>query len=361
MKRILILLCLLVFTLCMVTSAFANEWGVGGSLAVILNKSRDYDGYTTDAKQTECQPSKTTDVAVMHKNYKGVQHDMLMAAVKVGSKWTLAVQSTTAVPQEGDGWIQVRLKKGRNGSFTLSNPHDGAVYTFAFADDNWYLDSADFVCDGQAAHLSWHPEENAYEMKIGEDSAFWSVGLISLQSFNISLMPQTVEEVLRLNEVQKLLPDGGPKASVHASFSKVKSGTTPVYSAPDPKSWRSGNGKAAVGLNGSFTVYATDGDWTLIEYDSSLKTHRIGYMKTSVLGKKASQIPDVAVGAGVQLTIREGTWMTDDPLSSQYPQFTLPAGTSLTVFSAFNPWYAYAEAMMDGQRVRGFVPLSSLY
>ncbi len=361
MKRILILLCLPVLTLCLVTSALANEWGVGGSLAVVLNRSRDYDGYTTDAKQAECQPSQTADVAVMHKDFKGVQHDLLMAAVKVGGKWTLAVQSTTAVPQEGDGWIQVRLKKGPAGGFTLSNPHDGAVYAFAFADNNWVLDSADFVRDGQAAALSWQPEENGYLMSSGEDHVLWPAGQISLQSFNISLMPQTVEEVLRLNAARELLPDGGPRASVCTSFSRVKKGTTPVYSAPDPKAWRSGQGKAAVGLNGSFTAYAKDGDWTLIEYDSSLKTHRIGYMKSSVLGKKAASVPDVAVGAGVRLTLRGDTWLTDDPLSSQYAQFTLPAGTALTVFSAFNPWYAYVEASVDGQRIRGFVPLISLH
>ena len=53
------------------------------------------------------------------------------------------------------------------------------------------------------------------------------------------------------------------------------------------------------------------------------------------------------------------TCLTDDPFTSETQQTALPAGTPLTAlgYPARNWAYLYAEAEVDGQTVRGFVPM----
>jgi len=355
--------------------ALANQWGTKGNLTVILNASDDFDAYSA-TEESQCILSKTEEIAVLHKDYKGVRHNVLLLAVKNGKKWTLDVMSTTAVPQptaDGPDGLHVILEKDGSGGFTLMNPayepaegkktwrqtHTDAFH-FTRLEEDWVLDHLLLQTDGGQVQAQWTDEGYRYTSEAEDEETLWSTEPITLETFNISLIPGSGAEAAHLTALNDLLPQG-PSAAVYTDFAKVKSkGTAPVYSAPDKASWRSAEGKAAVGLKGSFCAYAMDGEWALIEYESSLKTHRVGYMQRSILGKKADQLPQVQVGEGMPLQTARETWLTDDPLSSQYRQFTLPEGTPLTVFSRFNPYYAYVETRVEGQRIRGFVPLADV-
>ena len=54
------------------------------------------------------------------------------------------------------------------------------------------------------------------------------------------------------------------------------------------------------------------------------------------------------------------TWLTDDPDASQYPRADIPEGAALTALDVYDLFYAYVETTLDGQTVRGFVPLRDL-
>ena len=99
---------------------------------------------------------------------------------------------------------------------------------------------------------------------------------------------------------------------------------------------------------------AVDG-WTLIEYEVSMRTNRIGYVPEGYL--MAEVTPELL---SVPALITRDTYITDDPNVSQYPQFELEPGDPVTLLGYYSHSYAYAEVSVEGQRMRGFIPMKAL-
>lgn len=125
-----------------------------------------------------------------------------------------------------------------------------------------------------------------------------------------------------------------------------------VWSAPDAKSFRAANGKASVSLkDGVWYMGGCDG-WDMIEYEVSLRTHRIGWIKTG-------QLPDAWPDPWSELPceVVSGSYMTDDPFVSQFHTFDTDSLSGFRALGLLTPFYAYVEAEKeDGQIVRGFIP-----
>ena len=54
------------------------------------------------------------------------------------------------------------------------------------------------------------------------------------------------------------------------------------------------------------------------------------------------------------------TWLTEDPGVSQHHQMVIPVGAELNALDCYGLFYAYVETELEGQRIRGFVPLRDL-
>lgn len=212
----------------------------------------------------------------------------------------------------------------------------------------------------------------------GARCALYRSSPISAADFNLRLFPRTVDEVLSVNLLSAALAGGAHCLSFRedrSAVSNIGKSTVPVYSAPFASAWRASKGKAAVSLRDSLTLLrgytAADGSgWTCILYEVSDRTSRIGWVQNSLLGKAALSAPpdEIAVRMlRVDVHAARPTFLTDDPLVSQYGQFSVPSGTPFTCMGLFGSDWAYVAAHVsngaftkDGAVVWGFIPLRDL-
>ena len=362
MKKLLTLtfVCLL---FCSVLSfAQANGWGLKGGIYDIVSEDERYKLYTAIADSGNSR-SQDGSFHVNHAILQNRYHAVLISAVRKDKVWQTSQLSTTAVYQPGD-------KRGEypnqptlacvDGQLILSYG-DQEVYTFHYSDtdgkyhltdvryqeDKDYVDC--FVLEDDGLGFWQSNPDNAF-LPIGD--AHWETDGITLEEFNISQMPRTLSEVRRVNMTTIALMEFPVLAATGTWQGEKEAGKLAVYSAPDAASYRSVSGKASVSLGGDVQIFGTAAGWTLIQYEVSTRTSRIGYVQQE-LGGEALTL------ASVPLTAAVNTFLTDDPFVSQYAQADIPAGAALTGLAKCGEYYAYVEYQAD-ELYRGFVPLKDL-
>ena len=365
MKRFFSRLGALTAALCLAaSSASANSWGLKGGLLDVVSKTKDWSEYSAleevsanrDATVSTCY----SDVAVMHSRY----HNLLMITATGEDDRThfLLYSATTAVYQpEDDRDKELRLNAVGEHGFSIS--YGGEEYVYALGDDA----SATYAkprlvsasLDGFRLGSAGNPfDENMLQGTDAAGSAIW-MGSWSLSSedgaaVNVRLMPRSTEEIRHLNRMTGILNNWVCLSDRRAVQGQKGGATVPVYAAPDESAWRAAKGKAAMSLKGDYTVLGTEGAWTVVSYQVSQRTSRIGYVLSSLLGQETNDADPFVHVPGVTL---QATYLTDDPEVSQFHQAELAAGEQLTLLGWFNPYYAYAETTVDGKAFRGFVPL----
>ena len=210
---------------------------------------------------------------------------------------------------------------------------------------------------------------------------WWYDDTITLSSFNISLFPENMGFVSRLNELNDRLAAGAyclgwqedPLGEWHEAPGE---GTVPVYSAPFEDAWRAEDGQAKVNLENDFWFLRgyrnADGEsWTCIRYDAAPGVQRIGYVRAEPLGLAIDPDGD-APGFSflrVPLEAQTETYLTDDPDASQASRIIVPEGAIMEGLGLYGHDYAYVAARVDeenritedgGRVVWGFVPLKYL-
>lgn len=343
-------------------SASANSWGLRGGVINLVEPDDRYEDYTAIADSCD---QLVMDCRVNQAILKNRYHAVLIAAWRNAGNWDAVHISTTAVYQPGD-------KRGESpnnpvlshngGGFTLDYG-DSECYTFAWEDGEYILQRAEYFVDPNHAYsnscmrqgggmLFWQSGPANTFLPIGE--AEWWTESITLAEFNIEQMPRTLMEVRNMRMTSTALWEDGDSLSVREEWAGVKNGKTlPVYSAPDVNSYRSGSGKAAVSLKSKVDILAVQEGWTLIQYEVSNRTSRIGWVETVIGEGGENQF------AATPLVSAADTFLTDDPFVSQFEQVQIPKGTELTGLAQCGEFYAYVE-YRAGKLYRGFVPLKDL-
>ena len=357
-----LLLCILLIT-SFASPACANSWGLKGDLLDAVSDVDTWNDYNT-------LDSQVGDAALMHSRY----HNTLML-VEDGRLRTFP----TSVYQPDDKRDDELILNGGKKDFVL-NYGDDEWYSFNNLGSGWYLVGTLTDTSGCVGYTE-SPSSTitrGYNASDTTGSAVIPYG-IPLRDFNIQLFPRTVQEIRHLNLMHAALDSGADilgwwadDEDVGQKKSNAGKGTTPVYSAPFGKSaWRAAKGKASVGLSGDLWVlrYVTNADgerYACIRYGVSERTQRIGYIPAEVLGEEAQGEPSEDF-IHVPVYASRETYLTDDPLCSQFPQFKVPAGTQFECLGMFNRWYAYVAAEVKdgrfvdgGEIVWGFVPLRDL-
>lgn len=338
MKKLVCLL--LMMLLALPLAAQANEWGAVGD-TVSLFDGTAYEDYTTAAE--DYARGRDDLHLIVHSRY----HQQLLVARREAGEWQVQLVTTLAVRQPDDPLLRTnwpRLARDGEGFELRYGPE---FYRF-----DAQLELTGAACNGLTFTLL---EDGAYRVQQGESATLWHPPLgLQLSSFNISLMPRSVEEAARLDRLYALAPEllcreprtpGGGKQA--------------VYAAPGDKAWRAAKGKASVNLNdgeGLYTFGVAEGGWELIGYQVSLRTGRVGYARTGAADAPAADLGWLALAAQAAAD----TYLTDDPDVSQFAQARLSAGTPLTLLSGYRWDYAYVEALVDGKPCRGFVPLRDI-
>lgn len=364
MKRIILRWILLTLLVCFAVSpALANSWGLKGDLLNVVAKDQRWNDYSTLSAQQ-------ADFAVMRSRY----HNVLMRH-KDGELLTYPL----AVWQETDkAKVETpKLKLRSDGQVLELTYGDQESYSFQLNrrfDTYW---SADALIHAYVNGLNFQRDEYGFIVGDGSQEVRWQRNVL-LDDFTIRLFPRTLEEIKHLNYMYAVLDSGMDEMDLGASSVNIGKGTVPVYSAPFDDAWRAAKGKASVGLSGQHwrmgEYINTDGEaYTQIRYEVSERTQRIGYVRTEDLNATPNH-GNLLKHIRVPLEVRSDTWLTDDPLVSQYQQFYVPKGTQFTCMGLYGRDYAYVAgkikkgSFVDGgkritngdQIVWGYVPLRDL-
>lgn len=362
-KTILRWLCFtLAFTLA-ICPALANSWGLTGRLLTAVARDNRWGDYSTITRQQD-------DFAVMGGRY----HNVLMQ-YKDGELFTYPL----AVYQPADPFakkVQLNLRSDGQVLDLTFGSHESYSFQLKRRFDTYW--TADALIHAYVNGLNFQRDGYGFRVSDGEQEIFWQNNVL-LDTFNIKLFPRSLEEVRHLNRMYALL-DSAMETSTETGhlLEKTGKGTLPVYSAPDASSaWRAANGKAAVGMAGRLwamgTIRNEKGEvYTKIRYEVSERTQRIGFIQKGDLLYDSIELTDSMIH--VPLETRRDTWLTDDPMVSQYQQFYVPKGTQFTCMGLFDKEYAWVSAkaknnsFVNGgkpvkngnQIVWGYVPLRDL-
>lgn len=358
MKKFILRWFLVCLFLCLVAgSAFANSWGLSGDLLSVVMESGRWDDYSTISSQQD-------DFAVMGSRY----HNVLMR-YKNGELLTYPL----AVWQKTDQMQTDRPKLDFNENELTLSYGENEFYTFQLTHQVEPFDSADALIHAQVNGLSFTWTDYHMLVSDGMRDVIWQRNVL-LDDFNIKLFPRSIEEVLRLNHMYALLSSADRLGTdldgdFHPGEGK---GSVPVYSAPfGDSAWRAAKGKAAVGLAGGHWqlgtyINASGIPYIKIRYEVSERTQRIGYVWAPDL---AARLGDDQMAQMIRVPVEaiNDTWLTDDPVVSQYQQFYVPPGTQFICMGLYGKDYAYVGAEVKdgrfadgGQIVWGYVPLRDL-
>ncbi|MBQ3157240.1 MAG: hypothetical protein IJB81_10045 [Clostridia bacterium] len=352
-------LCLL---LCFpVLTASANSWGLTGGIYDIVSDDDRYDDDLYSALADDGN-ARMNGRHVNHAILKSRYHQVLIAAARQGKVWEAETISTIAVYQPGDARGASPSLTHVNGGFCLTYGNREA-YTFLEEDGVYRLADARYLMD-QAYSNSYSPhEEGLLFFQAGPENsglpigdALWRTDGITLAEFNIQQTPRSLAEVRRLNAVSDALSTDAPLLAVQTCWNGTKEGRRlPVYAAPDKDSFRASEGKAAVSMGGDVEILGTRQGWTLIQYEVSTRTSRIGWIE----GEFAADVP--LTFAAVPLIAAADTFLTDDPFVSQYAQAYIPKGAELTGLARCGEYYAYVSFRQGDSLYQGFVPMKDLH
>lgn len=366
MKKILLttLCCLLLCALA--APALANGYGLKGGIYDIVTTSDRYDGYTCPNSDADDGNRWLNGRHVNHAILENRYHRVLIAAWRDGSVWKAETASTTALYQPGDErgeYPNIPSLSHWDNGFTLRYGEQ-EMYRFVYDEDlgeyvlfnvRYDIESAysDSYVTSAEGFQFWQSGEEDTFTPIGD--ALWQTDGITLAEFNITQTPRSLAEIRRLNTVRSLLDCNALPLVVQTEFTGAKEGEKlAVYSAPDDASYRSASGKAVVSTADAFQIWGQENGWTLISYEVSPRTSRMGYVQAEYAGASNLAFAEQPVVTAVD------TFLTDDPFVSQYAQAYIPAGTALTGLARCGEYYAYVSGEKDGQPIRGFVPMKDL-
>lgn len=339
MKQKIFCLCLLL-CLMFTSTASANSWGAPGDTSDLFNRT-DYNDYSVTAH--DYSRKRDTVHFVVNTRY----HQQLLIAEKNGKEWEVAQTSTKAVWQPGDPQVDTKWPETQQ---------DDKGFTLLYKDESYRFENSELT-EATCGNLTYTLREDGdYEVSDGSSTALWHTphGLF-ISNFNIRLLPRSVEEVARMNQLYDLAADMFTPVPMEASQGKPA-----VYSAPTDESWRAKSGKAYVSLRdpeGLYRFGIVEDGWELIQYKVSMRTSRVGYIQT-----QETQIsPTFAQGWHMlPVTTVTDTYFTDDPDVSQFQQGAIPAGTDMILLARWDDFYAYVDFTFEGKAARGFVPLRDL-
>ena len=351
------ILCTLLILLLVPASALANSWGLKGDLLTAVLADDRWDDYTSASDQVG-------NVCVMTSRY----HNALMLVT--GKNAPLQVY-TRAVWQPDDNRGYANLEKLGDGFILTYKKNNSPTerYVFDRTQDGYVLTKATI---GDFTLTLTDPDGRYLAIQSGESAQYSVWGGLTLERFSIRLLPRSIAEVRRLNEMRAALDSGSDVLSWYEDamqpgrlYTPGKKGTVPVYGAPAVKAWRAGSGKASVSTNGDIYVlreWVNDkGEtWLHIRYEVSQRTHRFGFIRASELPGYKVVGSDAYPKIAVPVRVVEMTSLTDDPLLSQYGQHLLLPGTELTAIGTFGDEYALVQTKISGKEAWLFAPLKHL-
>lgn len=347
------ILCACVF---FTASALANAWGLPAALLGLFEKSPGYEGYYLGAGDEQTHRNRPSGTAMFQMTSQN--HNELFIAEERKHNWEITARSTKALYQpQHEKAQECTIVKIAENSFTLAYPDESYTFTQGQREEEegrWVLVEAAY--NGGEKRITLPPNSYFYYYHQGGESLLWQQLPISLDDFNLTLMPKSAQEVKGLNTLSQLTPAEGflTTAPVEA---KNKKALLPVYTAPSTSAYRAGEGKAAMSIKDEFwTLGKENTSWALVAYQISNRAARVGYVKSPAVVQEAY---DMTLSNRPVSSLSD-TFITDDPILSQRILASVAPGSPLYLLGSYGPFYAYVQTQFEGKTIRGFVPGVSL-
>ena len=224
--------------------------------------------------------------------------------------------------------------------------HGGKYYNY-FNSQVWYQENKTYATNAEITHnlvtsMEW---TNEHLVKVVREQ------MRALGTTNPNGKP--------LPKVSYEPPIGG----AFSSFVVVPFGGNqrlPVYSGPGTHYLRGADGKAVASTNGLVYAGGFDNGWLMVMYWTNNGNVRVGYTPSSAYKEKISA-PMLQFDY-ISAVTRSACVITDDPVATYTTMASLPQGAQVTFLSEYVNEYqwAYIEAAVNGQLMRGFIPYGSL-
>ena len=342
-KHFLLILCAIFLLFTATASADGRE--LRGGLTDIVMADDTWSGYSTVTDDLLLNDSQY-NVAILGSRY----HNALLISKEdtTAKEQTLLARSDLAVYQPDASGKSATLKKISDTSFAVC--YEGETYAYAIQEDGVVLTEAEM------GDIQLSLSGGVYDVLVnGTKEDEWG-SQMTIDAVNIALLPRSLDEVRQVKQNTAMM--GTDFALVTDYCAGTKNGdSVPVYAAPSTDAWRADDGKASMSLKDSWYAMGASGDWTIVMYQVSNRTSRVGCVESRLLGAEAVAACEDPLNITAKIT--QDTYITDDPMMSQNQQTTLRAGDTVTLLGRFNDFYAYVSTTVDGKEMWGFLPMNS--
>ena len=219
----------------------------------------------------------------------------------------------------------------------------GEKYDRYFRERSWYTPNQSYdknaTCYKKLSSLEWYNESLVKDVRASmRASGDYNTDGLSIWN-NVFEVYRTVVEF--------------------SPVSMPRNQSLPVYSGPGTQYHRGANGRAKCSTNGPVYACGYESGWLMIMYETNNGSVRIGYTPANFKGNV--NLPTLYyLYSDVQLS--QSVNLTDDPVKTNSSLGRLSSGTPVVYLDTFHTdrSWAHIEARLNGEPVRGFVPLEAI-
>lgn len=309
-------------------------------------------------------------------------HIYLRAESQTGGAWTTLWENATLLPNVDYGWVTLNYipeVPGEVTQYERFSKHWGNLLTLYAG-----MEGADHetVClwleqDGQGLWNVVRYNDDLHELHayLLEDRLLFNAGDFSQTQTSWLDFTAFPRQASRFDPAQLQQEQEAFRARTQSQHTiGYFAGAEPLYvapgwdlraavhTAPQASSPQAANGKASVSFRDWVTVLCRQDQWLMVFYETSQGHYRTGWLDATQderlmrIASAAMAMSEPPLGAASSASTLQ---LFDDPVHQSGTVCTVPSGTKLTLLCDV-PEYGdgglyYAEVILDGQVMRGFV------
>lgn len=326
-------------------------------LQTLVYETGQFDRFTLLTADEDTLSGRPSDISIF---VLEIEDDcVLFVAKEIENRWKLIGYTRNGVYPETKQNKTLHIRKIDSERFQLSWPGEQYDYYAGGTDNFTRLYRAEFHNGDEHCIAVGETSDAGLRFASEGVSAYWNLDeydQITWLNCNPLLFPKSIEMVEKSNAVLNVLHEN------HFGQDQISTALLPkdasVHVAPDGISRVD---TSALFQSETFSFYGNVDGWYFIGYQDNISHAYFGYVtaKAFPLTERELKISTCCFDS-VSLMASTDTYLTDDPVFSQERYRMLPFGTRIIGLSGFSASYVYAEVTIDGETIRGFVPIRDL-
>ena len=337
--------------------AEGEQVSLAGELQTLVYETGQFDQFTLLTADEDTLSGHPADISIFVLEIE--DYCVLFVAKEIENRWNLIGYTRNGVYPETNQNKTLQIRKTDSERFEMSWPGEQYNYYAGGTVNFTRLYQAEFHNNGEHYIAVGETNDAGLQFRSDDSSAYWNPGeynQITWLNCNPLLFPKSIDMVEKSNAVLNVLNEN------HFGQDQIRTDLLPkdikVYVAPDSISRVD---TSALFQSDTFSFYGNTDGWYFIGYQDNLSHAYFGYITADafLLTQRELKISTCCFDS-VSLIVNTDTYLTDDPVFSQKCYKILPSGTRIIGLSGWNASYIYAEVTIDGETIRGFVPIRDL-